>query len=456
MAFKETTLSREDLYAQVWSVPMRRLAQQYGISDVGLAKICKKHQIPRPPAGYWAKKEFGKPLEELPLPAVTDANLSMVHIRESPPASADEHLAEQKPVAQVAKQKPVEQVVEQKPVEQVAEQKPAVKNPELLKLIEREADAKNRISVSSLLRSPHPLIGETKQCLRDSSPDQYGKVRPQHLDQLSHLDVRVTKPSIPRVLLILDALVKALVDRGHKFELHGEGWHRTTCLKVLGERFGIQISEKSRQVEHKPTEEEKQQKQRLGFLYSRPKHDYVGTGVLDLQLMGENGYAINTWRDSKDFKIEDCLNDFVIATYIAVERQQDQRHQQKMWEIERRRQEQMRWEEEQRRRHEEARRKQLEEMATSWTKALHIRQFVAAVQDDARRRFDGIVDGSELASWILWANEHADRLDPVCGVAGKLAACVAVPIGPASDGSGNVDAIRQSLQNGTSPPSKPR
>jgi hypothetical protein len=43
----------------VWKTPITRLAKEYGLSDVGLAKICKKHDIPRPPRGYWAKKEGG-------------------------------------------------------------------------------------------------------------------------------------------------------------------------------------------------------------------------------------------------------------------------------------------------------------------------------------------------------------------------------------------------------------
>src|SRR5208337_2792418 len=43
------TLSREELYERVWSEPMRTIAPEFGLSDVGLAKICKKHRIPRPP-----------------------------------------------------------------------------------------------------------------------------------------------------------------------------------------------------------------------------------------------------------------------------------------------------------------------------------------------------------------------------------------------------------------------
>ena len=47
------TVTREGLFEQVWSKPMINLAREYGISDVGLAKICKKMEIPKPQRCYW-------------------------------------------------------------------------------------------------------------------------------------------------------------------------------------------------------------------------------------------------------------------------------------------------------------------------------------------------------------------------------------------------------------------
>lgn len=55
-----TKLLRLELYNQVWSKPLIRLAKEYNISDVGLAKICRRHTIPLPPVGYWARKAHGK------------------------------------------------------------------------------------------------------------------------------------------------------------------------------------------------------------------------------------------------------------------------------------------------------------------------------------------------------------------------------------------------------------
>jgi hypothetical protein len=50
-------LTRAELYEKVWATPMRTLAQEFGMSDVGLAKVCRKHNIPVPPVGYWRRKE---------------------------------------------------------------------------------------------------------------------------------------------------------------------------------------------------------------------------------------------------------------------------------------------------------------------------------------------------------------------------------------------------------------
>jgi hypothetical protein len=63
-------LSREDLYEKVGSEPTRTLALKYGLSDVGLAKICKNFKFPRPGLGFWAKKGHGKKVRKTPLPAI--------------------------------------------------------------------------------------------------------------------------------------------------------------------------------------------------------------------------------------------------------------------------------------------------------------------------------------------------------------------------------------------------
>jgi hypothetical protein len=61
-------LSRIELYQKVWATPRTQLAKEFGISDVAIAKRCKKLNIPQPPLGYWAKFQAGKKLKRAPLP----------------------------------------------------------------------------------------------------------------------------------------------------------------------------------------------------------------------------------------------------------------------------------------------------------------------------------------------------------------------------------------------------
>jgi hypothetical protein len=57
---------RQKIYEEIWLEPIQRVAKRYDISDVGLGKVCKKLNIPRPGLGYWAKKAAGKPIPKRP------------------------------------------------------------------------------------------------------------------------------------------------------------------------------------------------------------------------------------------------------------------------------------------------------------------------------------------------------------------------------------------------------
>jgi len=67
-----TIISRKQLYARVWRQPITHIANEFGISDVGLRKACKRHRIPTPPAGHWAKAAYGKELTVINLPDPDD------------------------------------------------------------------------------------------------------------------------------------------------------------------------------------------------------------------------------------------------------------------------------------------------------------------------------------------------------------------------------------------------
>jgi integrase len=68
MTLQVQRLSREELYARVWSEPISKLAMKLGISDVGLAKACRRANVPVPERGYWARLAAGQRMRWTPLP----------------------------------------------------------------------------------------------------------------------------------------------------------------------------------------------------------------------------------------------------------------------------------------------------------------------------------------------------------------------------------------------------
>ena len=46
-----------ELFEKVWQTPMVKLAHEIGVSDVAVAKACRKAGIPLPGRGHWAKSE---------------------------------------------------------------------------------------------------------------------------------------------------------------------------------------------------------------------------------------------------------------------------------------------------------------------------------------------------------------------------------------------------------------
>jgi hypothetical protein len=74
MTFRDRTLTRADLYEKVWTTPMRTLAKEFGFSDVGLAKLCRRHNIPTPGLGHWRLVETGHTPSRVPLPSVNSPN----------------------------------------------------------------------------------------------------------------------------------------------------------------------------------------------------------------------------------------------------------------------------------------------------------------------------------------------------------------------------------------------
>lgn len=74
------TVTREALFRAVWERPLNQVALDYGITGTGLAKLCDRHAIPRPPQGHWIQAEHGKAARRPALPEVKDGAPMLITI----------------------------------------------------------------------------------------------------------------------------------------------------------------------------------------------------------------------------------------------------------------------------------------------------------------------------------------------------------------------------------------
>jgi integrase len=72
---------REALYELVWTAPVLEVAGRLNVSDVALAKLCRRAAIPIPPRGYWARLESGQAVQRPALPAAPAGLAELLWIR---------------------------------------------------------------------------------------------------------------------------------------------------------------------------------------------------------------------------------------------------------------------------------------------------------------------------------------------------------------------------------------
>ena len=244
-------ISRKDLYERVWAEPIQKLSKEYGLSDVGLAKICRRYNIPIPPRGYWAKKQAGKRVSKPALPPEGRKGYGD-RVRFTGASSA-------------------------KPVEQVPP--PTTPHP----VIAAEADPANAISVPEDLRVRHPLLRSTREYWRMVGRPNFSWSVPLP----AHFNINVGRATQARALRLLQALFAALECRGHQVSAGDRGQIRVT---VLDENCDVFVRERQRQVRRNSSGTTSKSSD------SRP-YDLEHSGELEIRI--EKRFGRHTVRDGK-------------------------------------------------------------------------------------------------------------------------------------------------------------
>ena len=366
---KSTRLERQVLYEQVWAQPMTKVAKEYGISNVALAKICKKLNVPCPWRGYWRRKETGKAVKPLPMPLNSDPTKQTVTIHRTIRPEFPTHTSE-----------------------------------ETTQRITAEQTPEQKIEVPDRLGKPHRLLSEHLTEWRSPKVDKYGAIWSGNIRQLN---IRVSPKSLSRALRIMNALFAALETRGHQVVIR-DGFHKTLGVCINGQTVEVGLEEKFQRIERPAN------KNRRPDPWEYHQYEYVPTGTLILKITEWWADGLQkTWSDGKTAKLEACLNDFIVGLLKIAEAVKAQRLKQEQEEQIRREAERRRQEEELKRQQELSGRQKLEQEATNWAKAQQLRAYLAAVKDRLHAKHGEIQSGSQADQWLTWAHQHADRLDPL-------------------------------------------
>ncbi len=374
-------LTRSELYDRVWSTAMRNLAPNLGISDVGLKKLCKRFSIPTPPKGYWAKKEHGKKTDKPKLP--TSYRPTHFEIKFHPNARK--------------LQSQLNQVNTNSAVPDKCSEK--------------------KIVVPELLSAPLPIVERTKNSLESTKPDDEGLVQPR---AKKTLDIMVAPENIDRALRIMDTLLKDIEERGLQFELIPKNDTWVSAIKISDEQICFGISEIVLREEREPTPHEKEKMKRWSWHQNDKFYRKVPTGRLCLTIhSGPSDGQRRRFNDTQRWNVENQLNGFITAMYrtaesIKIDRAQREQRQCELEESERKRHEFERQRDSklQEIKEEEQRISELMSNSESWNTSQSLRHYICAVRGWASEE-NSSLDQTRLDSWLKWATDQADRLDPL-------------------------------------------
>lgn len=361
-------LSREQLHKLVWSMPMQRLAKHVGISDVAIAKHCRKLGIPLPQRGYWNKLNAGHKVERVKLPPRDLGTHN--HVSMSGNLTSE-----------------LRAIIDNGQDEDDS-------GTELDVLTARFRKRLGKVSAPRDFANPHrdiqKLLDRDEEHRRKMATERWYFSKP-----------KFDTPFERRRLRILDGMFKAVGRVGGSGFIRGDD----------GRELAIYIGDHS-----------------VGFTLDRPAtrrgRQSVSTVEPDrlcIELTHTNppiGVMVR-WQDEEGAKLESKLTDIVVGMAVASEHFHRQwAEQMRAWERKRREEEER---EAQKRRAEAENREReriaafkkaktdaLKSDAAAWSQAREIRSYVAAVRENCHD-----LDPEHLDRWCRWALSEADSLDPL-------------------------------------------
>jgi len=240
------------------------LAVRFGLSDVALAKICRKNKIPTPYRGYWRKIEVGQYVASIPL---VNPNLNETIWL------------------------PVGTSV-------LAYGLPPTSHSASTPVTSSEADVGSHDAGSAI----PDLISVARQVARQAPKDQFGRLQLSKLDQLA---LTVAPATLPRAINLMSALSNKLAERGMRVSVVCH----LTFVEVLGETLAIELVERCTLPRRSRSRRSSRVKRQLP-----PKP----SGQLSLAVHEDLPGSITTrWNDTRHSRLEDRLEEIAAGLQAA-------------------------------------------------------------------------------------------------------------------------------------------
>ena len=250
------TLTREELYQHVWKTPIHLLSEAVGLSDVGLAKICRQMNVPqtRPrllgAPGCWGTCKNGS------ASATLSSRDAAVDLRHSGKSAASSGLGGGGILSA--------------PI---------------------NAKSQSKVDLPGEHEPLHDIAAQHREALEKLKPDDNGFV---HLNSAALFRCDVSVAMVPKLARVIHALITHLekndcrVSRGNKECPH-------LSLTQGSDRLTVNWSEEIEEFEREPTIEEKR---RPSWTWQLKQRRATGRITIEISAMGLRG--TRSWTESKN------------------------------------------------------------------------------------------------------------------------------------------------------------
>lgn len=357
-----TQLTILELYEAVWKTPLKSLAEQWHLSANELGKLLDKHNIPRPPNGYWTKKAVGKVLQIAPLPSELNRLTSID-----------------------------------------------------LSSLQRQGRRTEKPK-AALLPSPdkpldfYPLLQGIKASLGEPSY-RYDFILTQAYNDNRVMRLDVSLGQRDRAIVILHSLLSAFDERGWQVKVEKPRYEKRLLNIVTVDNVDLKFRLRERLIQQKRelSAQEKSDKANGKWIWKEKIN--VPSGKLQLFIDSPLPKGLKSvFEDKASGTLESQLGLFIEYLVASSRHAHHLAEERRISEVQRLAEQSRRWEFESAVKEEQQRIELLLDMASKWQRANQCRKFISEVLNSSK---SAEFDTAALHSWQKWSERVADVIDPL-------------------------------------------